>query len=220
MDSSYYKNNPINVLVVEDDDATREAIVSLIQTHEGFNCVNSFAGVEEVYDNIDDNLPDVALMDIHLRNGKSGIECVKKLKSVYPNIDFLMLTVYEDDDKIFESIKAGARGYILKKVEPQKIIEAIKDAFEGGSPITPSIAKKILNVFSKTSAQKVNKFDLTAAETKILKHLVDGSSYMAIAEDLGKSVHTVRSHIRNIYSKLYVHSKTEAVVKAMKHKLI
>ncbi len=209
----------INVIVIEDDDGTREAITTLIELSKEFICVNSFSNCEDAFGYVDDNLPDVILMDIVLDGGMSGIEGMKKFKELYPNLIILMLTVYEDDEKIFESIKSGANGYILKKISPQKILEAIRDAYNGGSPITPSIAKKILQVFSENSG-KSNKFNLTPSETKILKHLVEGSSYITIAENLNKSVHTVRSHIRNIYSKLYVHSKTEAVVKAIKHKLI
>ena len=209
----------IHVIVIEDDDDTREGITNLINSSEKFICEHSFSNCEDALEYVDDNLPDVILMDIILDGGMTGIEGMKKLKEMYPNLIILMLTVYEDDDKIFESIKAGANGYILKKISPLKILDAITDAYKGGSPITPSIAKKILNVFSENSG-KPNKFNLTPSETKILKHLVEGSSYITIAEDLGKSIHTIRSHIRNIYSKLYVHSKTEAVVKALKHKLI
>ena len=209
----------INVIVIEDDETTREAITALLDSSASFYCKYSFATCEEAFECFDDYLPDVVLMDIILEGGMTGIEGMKKLKELHPNIIILMLTVYEDDDKIFESIKAGANGYILKKMAPQKILDAIKDAYNGGSPITPSIAKKILNVFSE-NYEKPNKFDLTPSETRILKHLVEGSSYNTIAEDLGKSVHTIRSHIRNIYSKLYVHSKTEAVVFALKHKII
>lgn len=209
---------PVSVFIVEDDSKIREGISSLLDSAEGFVCDCAVSSCEKAVECFDDYLSDVVLMDIRM-NGMSGIECVKKLKESYPNQVVLMFTVYEDDEKIFESIKSGANGYILKNVAPEKILEAIKDAYDGGSPITPSIAKKILNEFS-AGTRKEDNFDLTPSESEILRHLVNGSSYITIAEDLGKSVHTVRSHIRNIYSKLYVHSKTEAVVKAIKNNLI
>ncbi len=209
---------PVSVFVVEDDDEIREGISSLIESSEGFTCDKAVSSCESAVDCFDDFLSDVVLMDIRM-NGMSGIECVKRIKEGYPNQVVLMFTVHEDEEKIFESIKSGANGYILKNVAPEKILEAIKDAYQGGSPITPSIAKKILQEFSEKS-DKDKDYDLTPSEKEILKHLVDGSSYITIAEDLGKSVHTIRSHIRNIYSKLYVHSKTEAVVKAIKNNLI
>ena len=131
----------------------------------------------------------------------------------------MILTVFDEEEKIFEAIKAGANGYILKKSPPMGILNAIKDAYLGDAPISPSIAKKVLNEFTRQTKQ-ANKFDLTKSEIEILKHLVNGSSYETIAQELGRSIHTVRSHVRNIYSKLYVHSKTEAVVKALKNKLI
>ncbi len=167
---------------------------------------------------IDQYYPDVVLMDIGLK-GMSGIDGVKILKELYPSLTVLIFTVFENDEKIFEAIKAGADGYILKKIPPQNILRSIKEAYEGGSPITPSIAKKVLNHFFH-QLKFSNKFDLTGSEKEILKHLVEGSSYETIAKELGRSIHTVRSHIRNIYAKLYVHSKTEAVVKALKNKII
>ncbi len=209
---------PIDVVIVEDNVATREGLTYLIDNSEGFSCKKSFASCESAIEYLEAHLPDIVLMDIGL-DGMTGIEGVRRIKEIYPNLVVLMLTVHEDNEKVFESIKSGANGYILKKVQPSKILEAMKDAYCGGSPITPSIARKVLDVFSGKSNRE-KKFDLTPAEVTILKHLVDGSSYLTIANDLGKSIHTVRSHIRNIYSKLYVHTKTEAVVKALKHKIV
>lgn len=208
----------ISTILIEDNNATREALTNLLENAEGFECLDSFSSCEDAFKGIDENLPDVVLMDIGLK-GMSGIEGVKHLKEIYPSLTVLILTVFEDEDKIFEAIKAGADGYILKKSPPTLILKAVNDAYFGGSPISPSIAKKVLSEFTKQTKQ-ANKFDLTNSEIEILKHLVDGSSYETIAQELGRSIHTVRSHVRNIYSKLYVHSKTEAVVKALKHKII
>lgn len=208
----------ISTILIEDNNATREGLTNLLGNAPGFECLDSFSSCEDAFKEIDAKLPDVVLMDIGLK-GMSGIEGVKHLKEIYPSLTVLILTVFEEEDKIFEAIKAGADGYILKKSPPRLILKAVKDAYFGGSPISPSIAKKVLNEFSRQSRQ-TNKFDLTNSEIEILGHLVDGSSYETIAQELGRSIHTVRSHVRNIYSKLYVHSKTEAVVKALKNGII
>lgn len=218
MTGTNYSETLIGVLIVEDNDATREGLVNLLESSEGFKCLNSFSSCEEALEKLDKFFPQIVLMDIGLK-GMSGIEGVEKIKETYPSLTVLMLTVFDDEEKIFRAIKAGADGYILKKTEPQNILRSIREAYLGGSPITPSIAKKVLNEFSK-QVKQAKKFDLTETEIEILKYLVDGSSFEILAKKLDRSIHTVRSHVRNIYSKLYVHSKTEAVVKALKHRII
>jgi len=212
------KTQTLSIVIVEDNNDTREALEQLFLNAEGYECINSFPSCEEVIKNIDSCYPDVVLMDINLE-GMSGIEGIKVLKELYPNLTIIILTVFEDEDKILRAIREGADGYILKKSEPQDILQSVSDAYNGGSPITPSIAKKILNLISNDYKQKIN-FNLTKSEKETLKFLVKGFSYEKIAVEMGRSIHTVRSHIRNIYSKLYVHSKTEAVLKALKNKII
>jgi len=218
MKSQINEKRLINIVIVEDNDNTREALEQLFLSADSYECINSFSSCEDTLKNIDRCYPDVLLMDIELE-GMSGIDGIRILKDTYPNLKILVLTVFEDEDKIFKAIQAGADGYILKKSTPQDILHSVKDAHEGGSPITPSIAKKILNLLASENKNKRN-FNLTKSEKETLKYLVEGLSYEKIAEEMVRSIHTVRSHVRNIYSKLYVHSKTEAVVKALKNKII
>ncbi len=156
-------------------------------------------------------------MDISMP-GMTGIECTAKIKSLYPSVHIVMLTVYEDDSQIFDSLRAGASGYILKRAPLEEIISAIRDVQTGGAPMSPSIAKKVLNFFNE-SGKKINEYNLTSREKEILQELINGLSYKKIAETLFISLDTVRSHIKNIYQKLHVTSKSEAVVKALKDRL-
>lgn len=210
-------NKTISVVIVEDDDQIREGISSLIRSSEGFILNGAFSGCQSALDNLDYVLPDVFLMDISMP-GITGIECAAKIKSLYPASNIVMLTVYEDDDRIFRSLRAGASGYILKRTPIEQILEAIKDVYSGGAPMTPSIAKRVLNFFNE-SAPKLNEYNLTLREKEILQELVNGSSYKKTAETLFISLDTVRSHIKNIYQKLHVNSKSEAVAKVLKNKL-
>lgn len=158
-------------------------------------------------------------MDIGMP-GMSGIEGVRLLKSVFPQVDVIMQTVYEDDERIFQSIIAGASGYLLKKTPPAKILEAIKDIREGGAPMSASIARKVLTMFQSPSPLKSSEYDLSEREKEVLGGLVKGLSYKMIADQCFISIDTVRSHIKNIYEKLHVHSKGEAVAKAMRNRLV
>ena len=208
----------ISVVIVEDDTQIREGISVLIQSTEGFELKGAFGDCKSALKNLEDVLPDVFLMDISMP-GLSGIDCTAKIKNTYPSANIIMLTVYEDDAQIFDSLRAGASGYILKRTPLDQILEAIKDVQSGGAPMTPSIAKKVLNVFNDGS-KKLNEYKLTQREKEILQELVRGYSYKKIAETLFISLDTVRSHIKNIYQKLQVSSKSEAVAKALKEKLI
>jgi DNA-binding NarL/FixJ family response regulator len=211
----------ISFIIVEDDDSIREGISSFLDSIEGFVCSGAFDSCESAIEKINklkrDELPDIVLMDISLK-GMSGIEGVLRLKANHPDLIILMLTVYEDDQKIFDSLRAGASGYLLKRTPLDKIPVAINEAISGGAPMTPIIAKKVLNYFHST-AKDTATFNLTAREGEILELLTRGMSYKKIAEELFISIDTVRSHIKNIYDKLHVHSKSEAVAKALKHKL-
>ena len=207
----------ISVVIVEDDDQIREGISMFLKSSEGFELKGAFGDCQSTLKNLDDILPDVFLMDISMP-GLSGIECTAKIKSVYPEANIIMLTVYEDNAQIFNSLRAGASGYILKRTPLEQILEAVKDVNAGGAPMTPSIAKKVLSFFNDTRI-KLNVYNLTQREKEILQELINGSSYKKIADTLFISLDTVRSHIKNIYQKLHVNSKSEAVAKALKDRL-
>ena len=209
----------VNVGIVEDDPSIRQSVASLIESAEGYSCTQVFDSVESAVANMSDPPPEVLLMDINL-GGMSGIEGVHRLKAIFPQMQILMLTVFEDSDKIFRSLCAGASGYLLKRTPPSKLLEAITEVHHGGAPMTASVARKVLNLFTTVAPPTLPEVHLTARETEILQHLVTGSSYKKISKDLFISFDTVNSHIKRIYEKLQVHSKTEAVTKALKHKLV
>jgi len=209
----------ITVGIIEDDASIREGVSMLVNSSAGFECRHVYASCEEAFTRIGEHPPDVLLMDIHL-GGISGIEGVRQIKTRFPEMEVLMLTVFEENDKIFQSLCAGASGYLLKKIPPEELIDAIRDAHQGGAPMTASIARKVLSVFQTIVPAPLPEVQLTGREREILEHLVSGSSYKMIARDLFISIDTVSSHVKNIYKKLQVHSKSEAVAKAIKHKLV
>lgn len=211
-------NNPITVTIVEDDDSIRDGISELILSADHFDLMANYSSCEDLLANIKPPLPDVILMDIGLR-GMSGIEGVRQVKSRYPDLTILMLTVYEDNDRIFNSLSAGASGYLLKKMPLEALLEAIQIAHDGGAPINPTIAKKVLKLFRNTTPIDKS-YNLTNRETEILELLVQGFSYKMVANELTISVETVRTHIKNIYEKLHVHSKSEAVAKAIRNHIV
>lgn len=210
----------IKVAIFEDNRSLREGLFQLIDGSDGFRCVGAFANCERLIKQIEDARPDVILMDIELP-GISGIDAVKILKENFPEIKVLMETIFEDDDKIFNSICNGAEGYILKNTPPVLILSAIKEIYEGGAPMTPSVASKVLKMFKKNSSSSLKEsFNLSEREKEILKNLVEGMSYKMIAANCFISIDTVSGHIKNIYKKLRVHSKSEAVTKAIKKNII
>jgi DNA-binding NarL/FixJ family response regulator len=201
----------INVVIIEDIREIREGLQVLIDSSEGFACTHTFATAEDAIRELPDLAPDVALMDIHLP-GMNGIEAVRKLKLVCPGTQFIMSTVYEDDVNIFESLKAGASGYLLKKTAPSKIIDAIVEVYNGGSPMSGQIARKVIASFQHRDS--IDEADiLTPKEKEILKALSKGLRYKEIADEMKISIETVRSHARKIYEKLQVQSRTEALNK-------
>ncbi|HSY77298.1 MAG TPA: response regulator transcription factor [Bacteroidia bacterium] len=206
----------IKVAIVEDIKEIREGLQLLINSNNAFSCKHTYSNAEKALLNIPLTLPDVVLMDIHLP-GMSGIEAVRSLKPRFLSMQFIMSTVYEDDENIFESLKAGATGYLLKKTSPDKILEAITDVYKGGSPISAEIARKVIASF-----QKENPVDaipeLTPREKEILKALSKGLRYKEIANEMHISMDTVRTHVRHIYEKLQVQSRIEAVNKVYGHK--
>jgi DNA-binding NarL/FixJ family response regulator len=210
----------IKVAIFEDNNSLRNGLYQLIDGSSGFECVAAYPDCSQILQNIERIKPDVLLMDIEMP-GISGIEGVQIVKDKYPGIKILMQTIFEETDKIFQSICAGASGYILKNTSPSRILEAIRETYEGGAPMIPSIATKVLKIVQNPflSLQK-NTFDLSEREKEILACLVKGMSYKLIAANCFISIDTVRGHIRNIYEKLHVHSKSEAVVKAIKGKIV
>jgi DNA-binding NarL/FixJ family response regulator len=207
----------ISVIVVEDRMRIRDAIVDLINSCEGLHCIGAFGSCESLLDELPNLHPDVILMDIGLP-GMSGIEGVKAIKGRFPAIDVLMHTVYDDDEKIFQSILAGASGYVLKNVESEELIRAIRE-IRIGAPMSASIARRLLSLVRGKESPPVGDLNLTPRELDILQWLVEGLSYKRIAEKLFISPLTVQSHIKRIYEKLQVHSKSAAVSKALKYKL-
>ncbi|MFL5789747.1 MAG: response regulator [Flavisolibacter sp.] len=201
----------ITVAIVEDIKEIREGLQLLIDGSSEFRCKDTYGNAELAMSSIPGTKPDVVLVDINLP-GINGIECVRQLKLQCPGILFIMSTVYEDDDNIFESLKAGATGYLLKKTEPVKILEAIKEVYNGGSPMSTQIARKVISSFQHKKGIDESEI-LTPKEKLILKELSRGLRYKEIASDLKVSIETVRSHARNIYEKLHVQSRTEALNK-------
>ena len=201
----------ISIAIIEDDEDIRESLKTLIQTTEGFECDGSFADAETGLKFLTDNPAEIVLMDIHLPV-MNGIECVRQLKSVHPEMQFIMCTVFRDDDSIFSALKAGATGYLLKNDDPAKIIDAIHEIHAGGSPMTPQIARRVLESFKRPAVNDVLHL-LTKRETEMLGLLAKGLRYKEIADKLFISTETVRKHINNIYQKLQVQSRIEAVNK-------
>lgn len=210
----------IKVAIFEDNRSLREGLAVMIGGTPGFNCVGAFPNCNNLLKNISQADPDVVLMDIEMP-GINGIEAVGMIKEEYPDMKILMETIFDDDEKIFNSICAGAEGYILKHTSPAEIMEAIKEIHEGGSPMTPSIANRVLKmVKQRPDTGSKESFDLTDREKEILMCLVKGMSYKMVADACFISIETVNVHIKNIYRKLQVHSKSEAVAKAIKGKIV
>jgi len=210
---------PIRVAIVEDDRPTREGLAVLINGTPGYRCVATYRSVEDTLRLIVGDAPDVLLLDINLP-GMAGSEGVTLLKQLRPRMEILMLTVYAEQDKVFESICNGACGYLLKETPPARLLEAISEAHGGGSPMSPEIARKVVTLFQKTGPVEKLEEGLTPQEVRLLKLLSEGHSYRTAADRLKISPNTVRDYIRTIYEKLHVHSKSEAVTKALRNRII
>ncbi len=210
----------IKVTIFDDNKPRRELLQLLLNTSEGLTCTGAYEDCREVISHIASNVPDVVLMDIDMPN-VNGIEGLKLIHKNFPQVKVLMQTVFEDDDKIFDAILAGADGYILKKTPPAKLLESINDVMNGGAPMTPTVAHQVLKLFNKKHQRnEVKQFDLTDREQEILSLLVQGLSYKMIAAKCNISYPTVNSHISHIYEKLHVSSGTEAVAKAIENKIV
>lgn len=210
---------PVKVAIVEDDGSTREGLRLLIHGSPGFQCSGAYECVEDALLDLDRDLPDVLLMDINLP-GMSGREGVKIVRDRWPSIEVLMLSVYGEQESVFESICNGAAGYLLKKTPPARLLEAIQEAREGGSPMSPEIARKVVVLFRRTPRPEQPERQLTPRELQLLSLLAEGHGYGEAGDLLKVSENTVRNYIRSIYEKLHVHSKSEAVSKALRQGLI
>jgi len=212
----------IKVAIVEDNHTIREGLAALIGGTNGYSCSGAFNDAESFLKELKkDNNIDVVLMDIALP-GINGIEGVKEAIKIEPGLSVLMLTIYEDNSVVFDALCAGACGYLVKNTPPHRLLEAIKEVTEGGSPMSSHIARQVINVFQKNQrqAKENEEFQLTEREIQVLNSLGEGSNYQEIAETLFISVDTVRHHIRNIYKKLHVHSRSQAVAKAIRKGII
>jgi DNA-binding NarL/FixJ family response regulator len=202
----------IKVSIIEDDDWIRENLAQQIRQKEGFACLGTYRTGEDALHRLPALSPDVVLMDINLPK-MNGIDCVRQLKVLLPSTQFLMLTVYEDSDKIFNSLLAGASGYLLKRTPQAEILEAIADVHRGNSPMTGHIARKVVQYFNQRGGADTEVEKLSPREREVLEHLSRGVPYKEIASLLAVSIDTVRVHIKGIYGKLHVHSRGEAVAK-------
>ncbi len=205
----------ITVSIVDDEADLREHIGGYLAAAGNIRCLRHYASAEEALQHLPTAKPDVILMDINL-GGMDGIECVRRLTVLMPQAQVLMLTVFEDPEQIFRALSAGASGYLLKRLPPKKLLEAIEEVLAGGSPMSASIARKVVQSFKTTPARGDEAGDLSQRERSVLDGLAEGLAYKQIADQLGVSIHTVRNYIRRIYEKLHVRTRTEAVAKFLR----
>jgi len=213
----------IRVAVFEDNKLVRDSFETILNGTDGFTCTGAFSSCNNLRPDIERSKPDVVLMDIEM-TGMSGIEATKKIKDQYPEIKILIQTVFEDDEKIFAAICAGASGYMIKKTTPAKLIEALQEVYNGGAPMSPGIASRVLTLFQKFAPPQQQATDESASlskrEKEILLLMMEGDNYHTIAKKCFLSYDTVRTHVRSIYKKLHVASVNQAIVKAFKQRLI
>ena len=209
----------IAVAIVEDLRDLREGLVALVNGTIGFRCTAAYRTMEDALAKIGASLPDVVLTDIGLP-GMSGVDGIRILRVRYPELPILALTVYDDDDDVFDALCAGAAGYLLKTTPPARLLEAIREVFEGGAPMSPDVARRVVRLFREFRPPERADYHLTPQETELLKLIVDGHYYKTAADEMGITRRTVAFHLGNIYAKLCVHSKTEAVAKALRERLI
>jgi DNA-binding NarL/FixJ family response regulator len=205
----------IKVAIVDDDEGIRTSLAALIRRSPSLRLAGDYPNAETALREIPRQPPDVVLMDINLP-GMNGVECVRQLKAILPGVQFLMLTVYEDSESLFNSLKAGASGYLLKRTASKGLLEAISDVHDGGSPMTPQLARRVVQFFSKPAEDSSSVARLTPGEKEFLDQLARGYAYKEIADRMKISIDTVRSYVRTVYEKLHVHSRTEAVVKYLR----
>lgn len=206
------------VAIVEDVKEIREGLGQLINATPDFRCSGIYSSMEEALEKVPNNLPDLVLSDIGLP-GMDGISGIRLLKELHPNLLVLMLTVYDDNERIFDALCAGACGYLLKKTPWPKLMEGLKEVVEGGSPMSPEVARRVISLFREIKPPQKVDYDLTPHEVRLLRMLVEGHSYKTAAAQLGVSINTIKFHLRHVYDKLHVHTKSDAVAKALRHGL-
>jgi DNA-binding NarL/FixJ family response regulator len=206
----------ISVSIVDDEKSLCESIATFLNGSPGFRCVSIYGSAEAALKHLPDEHPDVVLMDINMA-GMNGIECVSRLKALVPQVQIVMLTVYDDTDQIFKALAAGATGYLLKRNDPEELLQAIRDVLAGGSPMSNSIARKVVASFQKTGPGGEKRVPLSSREQAVLDCLAQGLAYKQIGDQLGISINTIRTHLRHIYEKMHVQSRTEAVAKYLRH---
>jgi DNA-binding NarL/FixJ family response regulator len=209
----------IRVMLIEDQRDVREGLAVLINGSPGFRCVGAFRTMEEALRVMGNEPPDVVLTDIGLP-GMSGVEGTKVLKERHPDLPVVALTVYDDDEDVFDALCAGASGYLLKNTPPARLLESLKEVASGGAPMSPEVARRVINLFREFRPPERASYRLTQQESGLLKLIIDGHSYKTAAVELGISVSTISFHLQNIYNKLQVHSKSEAVAKALRERLV
>jgi DNA-binding NarL/FixJ family response regulator len=210
---------PIRVAIVEDEREIREGLVTLITGTPGFICVGAFDSMEPALEAMGRAAPDAVLVDLGLPR-MSGTEGIRALKARRPDLAIVVLTIYDDDDRIFQALCSGACGYLLKKTPPERLMEGIREAIAGGSPVSPEVARRMIAIFRDVHAPADGTEALTPHEVRVLRMLVEGHNYKTAAVELKVSVNTVAFHMRRIYEKLHVHSKSEAVAKALRHRIV
>ena len=211
--------NTIRVAIVEDRREIREGLATIINGTPGFRCTGAYRSMEEALKRIGNDLPDVVLNDIGLP-GMSGIDGIRILKERYPDLVVLILTIYDDDERIFDALCAGASGYLLKKTQPARLLESLREAAGGGAPMSPEVARRVIALFREFRPPDSTKCELTPHEVRLLRLFVEGHNYKTAAAELGVTVHTISFHLRSIYDKLQVHSKSAAVAKALRSRLV
>jgi DNA-binding NarL/FixJ family response regulator len=212
-------STPLRVAIVEDEREVREGLAVLINGTPGFRCTGNYRTMEEALRVLEKEPPDVLLTDIGLPL-MSGTEGIRILKTLYPDLPILALTVYKEDEDIFDALCAGASGYLLKNTPPARLLECLTEVVAGGAPMSPQVARQVVRLFREISPPLKADYHLTPQETELLKLMVEGYNYKSAAATLDITINTVSFHVRNIYAKLQVHSKSEAVAKALRNRLI
>lgn len=213
------RERTIRVAIIEDQREVREGLAVLINGTPGYKCAGNYRTMEDALRVLEKEPPDVLLTDLGLPL-MSGAEGIRLLKELHPELPILALTVYNDDEDIFEALCAGASGYLLKNTTPARLLESVKEVLDGGAPMSPEVARRVIRLFREISPPAKADYQLTPQETELLKLMVEGHNYKAAAARLGITINTVSFHVRNIYDKLQVHSKSEAVAKALRNRLI
>jgi DNA-binding NarL/FixJ family response regulator len=216
---SKYSMKPVSIVIYEDNNILRESLCSLIRLSNDFEVLGAFPNCQEAEGQVQGYKPDVILMDIDMP-GINGIEAVKKIRTVDSVVQIIMLTVFDDNTHVFNALCAGANGYLLKKYISDKLFTAIQEVLQGGAPMSPAIARMVINNMQEQAVTPPDNYQLTKREKEILSSLSKGNSYKLIAADLGIGIETVRSHLKKVYDKLHVNSQTEAVSKAINEKLV